>query len=213
MFAIQKILTALLFIILYFQFVDAQRTMSKEDVLKIKNEEFVSFYCKNDICVRTDPLYDDKTVEIPDEHGNITTYIVDACNIKAAKENYCSSIECNTDSNCLSNKCVNKHCVHNKEEPMIRCDDIRAPGFLFFKGNLYMHCGKSWGDFCSSNDECSSNRCDEGCLQKAIDVHPGGNRITYIDIFGFYFLCILVAIFAMGLTICCCHFFIKKTKK
>jgi hypothetical protein len=49
--------------------------MSIEDVLKIKNEYYVSFYCKNDICVETDFMYDDETVDIPDEHGNITTYI------------------------------------------------------------------------------------------------------------------------------------------
>jgi len=75
MLAIQNILTILIFIILYFQLVHAQRTMSIEDVLKIKNEYYVSFYCKNDICVETDFMYDDETVDIPDEHGNITTYI------------------------------------------------------------------------------------------------------------------------------------------
>ncbi|KAL6605134.1 hypothetical protein U3516DRAFT_801116 [Neocallimastix sp. 'constans'] len=61
MFAIQNILTALLFIIFYFQLVDTQRTMSKEDVLKIKNEYYVSFYCKNDICFETDFMYEDET--------------------------------------------------------------------------------------------------------------------------------------------------------
>jgi len=75
MLEIQNILTILIFIILYFQLVHAQRTMSIEDVLKIKNEYYVSFYCKNDICVETDFMYDDETVDIPDEHGNITTYI------------------------------------------------------------------------------------------------------------------------------------------
>ncbi|ORY76425.1 hypothetical protein LY90DRAFT_630252 [Neocallimastix californiae] len=121
--------------------------MSKEDVLKIKDEKYTSFYCKNDICVKTDPLYDDKTVEIPDEHGNVTTYIVDTCNIQAAQNNDCPSMECNTDSDCLSNKCVNKHCVFNNKEPMIHCEDIQGPDFLFIKGELYMHCGKAWGIF------------------------------------------------------------------
>jgi hypothetical protein len=188
--------------------------MSKEDVLKIKDEKYTSFYCKNDICVKTDPLYDDKTVEIPDEHGNVTTYIVDTCNIQAAQNNDCPSMECNTDSDCLSNKCVNKHCVFNNKEPMIHCEDIQGPDFLFIKGELYMHCGKAWGDFCSSNDECSSKRCDDGCLPNTNEYYYSREyRIGYGFIFGVIFACILIFISAMGLTICCCHFFTKERKK
>ncbi|KAG4089783.1 hypothetical protein H8356DRAFT_1342712 [Neocallimastix lanati (nom. inval.)] len=42
--------------------------MSKEDLLKIKNKYYVSLYCKNDIGVETDFIYEEETVDIPDEH-------------------------------------------------------------------------------------------------------------------------------------------------
>jgi len=68
MFTIQNILEVFLFIILYFHFVNTQPTMSKEDLLKIKNKYYVSLYCKNDIGVETDFIYEEETVDIPDEH-------------------------------------------------------------------------------------------------------------------------------------------------
>ncbi|KAG4096534.1 hypothetical protein H8356DRAFT_441196 [Neocallimastix lanati (nom. inval.)] len=112
--------------------------MSKEDVLKIKNENFLSFYCKNDICVQTESMYEDETVDIPDKNGNVTTYITHTCSDTELVYNRCSSIECKFDTDCLSNKCANKHWVFNDDEPIIRYNDIYVSGFLFIKGrSLY----------------------------------------------------------------------------
>jgi len=213
MFAIQNILRALFFIILYFQLVDARRTMSIEDVLKIKNENYVSFYCKNDICVETAPIYEDETVKIPDKNGNITTYIVHTCDETEMEYNICKNTECNADSDCLSNKCINKQCTYNDDEPIIHCDDTYVPGFLFIKRSSYMHCGKAWGYHCKSNDECSSKICNEICTKQSNRYDENGGRVGFGLIYVIFFGCILIFVFAMGLTICVCHFFTKERKK
>jgi len=179
MFTIQNILTAFLFIIHYFQFVDAQRTMSIDDVLKIKNEDLVSFYCKNVICVETDVTYEDETISIPDKYGNVTTYIANICTDKMIVRNVCFGIECNTDSDCLSNKCANKHCVYNQEEPVMHCDSVYSFGSIFVDDKLYMHCGKAWGYDCQSDDECSSQKYNNGCTQQIIGPPENNKHIGY----------------------------------
>jgi len=43
------------------------------------NEFYTSFYCKYDICVLTDHYYDNKTIEIPNEKGELIKYIFETC--------------------------------------------------------------------------------------------------------------------------------------
>ena len=212
MFTIQNILTAFLFIIHYFQFVDVQRTMSIDDVLKIKNEDLVSFYCKNVICVETDVTYEDETISIPDKYGNITTYIANICTDKMIERNVCFGVECNADSDCLSNKCANKHCVYNQEEPVMHCDSVYSFGSIFVDDKLYMHCGKAWGYDCQSDDECSSQKCNNGCTQQIIGPPEDNKHIGYEIALVVFLIWILPVGIIIGISICCCRHFAKKAK-
>jgi len=155
----------LLHIILYFHFVssyDKGIIVKKEEVLKITNEFYISFYCKDDICVSTDYDYSEKKVTIPDKNGNRINYIVSTCSESKIKQNKCSSEECNSDSQCLSNKCFNHHCAFNEDTPIIHCDSIYSSDKLSFNSRIsYMYCGKPYGDKCQSDDECSSRICTE----------------------------------------------------
>ena len=66
-----------LYIIIYTQFVNAYEkgvVLSKDEVLKITNEYYISFFCKNDTCISVNG-YGDCTIEIPDENGNLIKYI------------------------------------------------------------------------------------------------------------------------------------------
>ena len=52
-----------------------KNSLSKEIVLKITDEFYNSYYCKNDICVLMDNEYLKPFIEIPDKNGNIKLYI------------------------------------------------------------------------------------------------------------------------------------------
>jgi len=70
---------------------------TKDEVLKITNRYYISYYCKNDICVSTDYNYLDKTIEIPNDKGEIIKYITDTCridNINHCETNCTTNIEC-----------------------------------------------------------------------------------------------------------------------
>ena len=86
-----------------------------------------------------------KLVNISDEYRNITTYIAEKCNDEDIQNNDCHVMECKTNSDCLSNKCVNKNCTYNEEDPIIHCDDIYTPPKFIIKESSYMHCGKTIG--------------------------------------------------------------------
>eukprot|EP00833_Pecoramyces_ruminatium_P014793 jgi/Orpsp1_1/1188825/evm.model.d7180000067485.1 len=101
------------FIIFYFQFIRATQVLSKEEVLKIKNQYFIGFYCKDDICVPTKYDYRNPYVEIPDKNGTLIKYIAKACTYDEIELNECTSalpINCTVDSECLSNKCFKNYC-------------------------------------------------------------------------------------------------------
>jgi len=150
-----------LYIIIYIQFVNAYKkgvVLRKDEVLKITNEYYISFFCKNDTCVSVDG-YSDRTIEIPDENGNLIKYIsltFPYDEIKLEKPNCLE--KCTTDSQCLSNKCFYNCCVFNDETPIVHCDDIYSRPTLFKERSSYMHCGKAWKDSCKTNDECSSKK-------------------------------------------------------
>jgi len=50
---------------------DKNHTLSRTEVLKIKNNINLSYYCKNNICVEVERDFLPEFVEIPDEKGNI----------------------------------------------------------------------------------------------------------------------------------------------
>ena len=58
-------------------------------------------YNKNDTCVSVDGY--ERTIEIPDENGNLIKYISNTCTYDDIKSNKCIFMEkCKTDSQCLS---------------------------------------------------------------------------------------------------------------
>ncbi|KAL6605580.1 hypothetical protein U3516DRAFT_839521 [Neocallimastix sp. 'constans'] len=105
------------FILKFVKLNELNKGLNKEDVLKITNEYYISFFCcKNVTCALVDNLYNILLVEIPDKKGNIITYITYTCtydNIKSGKclsevcaYGSCTSTKCSADSQCLSNKCI-----------------------------------------------------------------------------------------------------------
>jgi len=157
-------------IIIYIQFVNAYETgvvLSKDEVLKITNEYYISFFCKNDTCVSTSYDYNDWFIEIPDENGNLIQYITRTCSYDEIKNRDSKCLKnCTIDSQCLSNKCIGSCCVFNDETPMVHCDDIYTYPTLFRDKSSYMHCGKPWKDTCKTDDECSSKICVTGTCNK-----------------------------------------------
>jgi len=137
----------LIYIIIYLRIINCE-IISKDEVLKFKDKFYVSFYCKDDICVYTDCYYNEPYVRIPDKEGNYTKYITYTCNYEKIELNDCAygvpydnslvSVKCTFDSECLSNKCFNNHCVFNEETPIVHCDNIYSGPTLFRKANSYM---------------------------------------------------------------------------
>ncbi|ORX81614.1 hypothetical protein BCR32DRAFT_279613 [Anaeromyces robustus] len=133
------------------------RILSKEEVLKIRNKYYISYYCKDDICVPSSYNYMGKTIEIPNKNGTLIKYITNTCRYEEIKTNNCNSnILCNNDFECLSNKCFNNYCVFNDETPIIHCDDIYSN--ILFR-HSYMYRGKPYNDVCINDNECSSKQC------------------------------------------------------
>ena len=48
---------------------DIPKYLTKDEVVKIKNVFFIAFYCKDNLCVKTDNGYIENFVEFPDENG------------------------------------------------------------------------------------------------------------------------------------------------
>jgi len=168
---------------------DESRIRNKSEVLEIENSLGMSFICKNDICTEIDREYMKSFVEIPDKNKNIKRYIrrsFNYNNIKLHKlPNYsidnvynctdeernnqnsdsCSyyaliSFECISDSQCLTNKCIDGYCIYNEENPTEFCTYIYR--HLFYYSYSYIHCGKLTGDYCKTNEECASVKCSDG---------------------------------------------------
>jgi len=201
--------------------------MTKDEVLKIKNNYYISFYCKDNICVEANYSYSQYTIDIPDVNGNVTSYIVKTCRYDEAISgkcknkkcyNQCSPFDkscvpdckyytCTNNSDCLSNKCVNNTCVFNENNPIVHCDSIYSN--IFYESS-YMHCGKPVDDVCNTNDECSSNVCNNGGCTMQLD-GPSDNRIGGVK--GLQIICILLCICIISCLIYRCYTKKKKEKK
>jgi len=87
---------------------DIPKYLTKDEVLKIKNVFFISFYYKDNFCVKTDNRYMENIVEFPDENGRMKKYITDICLSRNIQSGICKttiSANCTANSECLSNKC------------------------------------------------------------------------------------------------------------
>lgn len=221
-----KIILTILIIIFYIHFTngkglsydDIPNYLTKDEVLKLKNAYFVAFYCKDNLCAKTNYEYTDSFVEFPDENGKMKKYITDTCPRNKFKYGMCNGknqfyTNCTTNSDCLSNKCLKNVCVFNDENPIVHCDDIYLGG-----KKSYMHCGKPYYDTCKTDDECSSEICVDVCSSKICDDEEKVCNMQYKSpsdsegamgiIYSFY-----VMIIALFLLICCCCYSNCKKKK
>ena len=166
---------------------DKNNVLKKNDILGIKDTFYYSYFCKNGFCTQVDIDYLKPLVEIPDEKGNLKRYIQKSCNynklhkcpsgVVRGSSNCTStnrqtngqinencytdiyiSFRCNSDSQCLTNKCIDGYCIFNDKDPCEFCTDIYS-NTLFFGRHSYRHCGKAIGDSCKWNKECGSKKC------------------------------------------------------
>jgi len=218
----------------YISVYNKYQTLNKNKVLKIKNNINLSYYCKNNICVRVDRHNLPEFVEIPDEKGNIKRYISKSYNyndLKLSKSVYINfnkciydigqlnnqknykcysgayiSFKCTSDSQCLTNKCIDGVCIFNEENPIEFCTDIYRYS-LIFGGYSYMYCGKTIHDTCNNNKECGSKNClkNNTCGKPREPSENDGLReiiiFMYISFIIFIILCF-----------CCCIILLIKQK-
>ncbi|ORX75511.1 hypothetical protein BCR32DRAFT_296849 [Anaeromyces robustus] len=117
---------------------------------------YEEFYCKDDNCVSTRNRSDLNTIEIPNKEGKKITYITDTCSPLDISLGLCFSKSCTSDSQCLSNKCMEGHCSFNEDNPIVHCQYVRKST----NHKLYqMRCGLPRGAKCKSNKDCSSRQC------------------------------------------------------
>ncbi|ORX49672.1 hypothetical protein BCR36DRAFT_412649 [Piromyces finnis] len=146
------------------------------EVLKIKNNHNLRYYCKNNICVEVERYALPEFVEIPNENGNIKRYISKSftynelkyifymngiCvsyNTKKKKCQVSLFYKCTSDSQCLTNKCIDGLCIFNEENPTEFCTSIYKFSIIFGR-HSYMHCGKAISDICKTDKECGSKSC------------------------------------------------------
>ncbi|ORX78120.1 hypothetical protein BCR32DRAFT_51691 [Anaeromyces robustus] len=164
---------------------DKNKVLKKSEVLKSEGDYNINYLCKNDICIPVSTDFLEEFAEIPDEKGNIKRYIIQSSyyHKKYDKKTYegrsnCTStneqinnqsnencytsvlisFECNSDSQCITNKCIDGFCIFNKENPTEMCT-YNYSFSIIFGGHSYMHCGREIGDICKRNKECSSYNC------------------------------------------------------
>jgi len=150
------------------QIYDKNRTLNKTEVLNLKNHHYIGYYCKNDICVEVNINHLPEYIEIPDEKGNIKSYISKSYTYEYLKlggyydivtlgfdDSF--SCECTSNSQCLTNKCIDRLCIFNDENPIEFCTDIYINLAMF--SYSYIYCGKTIGDTCKKNKEYESKNC------------------------------------------------------
>ncbi|ORX52901.1 hypothetical protein BCR36DRAFT_323908 [Piromyces finnis] len=199
-----------LYIIFYIQFGNAYEgeVLSKDEVLKIKDEYYISYYCKEDICVEHSFDYDEHIIEIPNKNGTLIQYIVDTCTYDAVKKDKCDNeVKCNNDSECFYNKCVDNYCVFTNNTSVTHCDSVYISPKLFKSRGSYMYCGKAAGDKCTSGDECSSKNCMN--VKECNFQYSGpsedegfGYVLVYLSIF---FIVVFVVLVVIVISLCYCY--------
>jgi len=118
---------------------DKYNTLNKRKVLKFKNHINLSYYCKDDICVRVDRNNFPEFVEIPDKNGNIKTYISRSFSYEDLKLHTYSYL-----MHSKYNICLSSNGQLNNQGNEICYTEI----YISFK--------------CTSNSQCLTNKCTEG---------------------------------------------------
>jgi len=177
-----------------------------------------NYYCRGDDCIELqNSITHVPYIEFPDENGNVKLYILESCiyDDKSKELIDCLggyiigdydrvSVKCTKDSECLYNKCIDNHCVFNEDSPIVHCDIIYR--FFAFYEKSYVHCGKTYGDKCEKDNECSSKACHDldkkcgSCIETPSDsVHSIKDMETF-----FSFTAIIIILMVIY-CICCCR--------
>jgi len=97
--------------------------------------------------------------------------------------------KCTPDSQCLSNKCVDNHCVFNEVTPITRC---------YASSNSKMHGGRALNDICKSNGDCSTDYCNEGICEykpeKEGQITGNAYLYVFIDMCIFFFIPVVLCL-------------------
>lgn len=139
----------------FIQFVNSKNNyiegmiINKNEVLKIIDEQYISFQCKDDICILVDVDYNNSIIEFPNKNGGLIKYIIKTCRSDNIN-NYDCPIICYNNSECLSNsKCYNHHCIFNNETSIDHCDNIYS-NFIMFGKSSHIYCSKPYNNICKN---------------------------------------------------------------
>ncbi|KAG4096699.1 hypothetical protein H8356DRAFT_1396119 [Neocallimastix lanati (nom. inval.)] len=209
--------------IFYFKIVygiyESRPILTKDEVLKLTDENPIKYYCKNNLCTYVDDYIQFPFAIFLDENGNETSYIIETCTYDNAILGNCCNItrplkekhystKCNENSECLSDRCVNGFCVFNDLNPVTCCVTVYIPKFLSAKPESHMHCGKALNEPCHSSDECSSELCGKDGLCFFDSYAPSdsdGAVILPLLVMSLFFATIAILIWICCCIICWCH--------
>ncbi|KAG4092228.1 hypothetical protein H8356DRAFT_1082390 [Neocallimastix lanati (nom. inval.)] len=204
----------IILILLYLKIIKSIVTTNadtKEEILKMKDNYYTNYYCKNDICVGEIHIYNDNFIDIPDENGNITKYNVGTCTQDYIDTDDCNGSECSEDSECLSNKCYKNHCIFYDETPIVHCSNIYKRRW-FLDPTVYMYCGKAPDDTCNEDNECSSKHCANNTCQSQTDGPSDSDGVqSYFE--ALIIIGVLIIVIIIAIIIGCCCYNKKKYKK
>ena len=172
----------------------------------------VSYFCKNDNCVEVGKRgYNTKYISLPDDNGNIKTYIIYTCEQSCISqinynETHYISFKCTNNSDRLYNKCVSNFCTFNNESSIEYCNNIYKY-FSYFEYS-YIHCGKAPGNTCNNDNECSSKKCEKKICQELEtydkhDININKDLITLI-------ILIIILIFIIISIMYCIRYYCNK---
>ena len=212
-----------IYIIFFSRLIESNKVMSKEEVLKLKNQYDTEYYCKDDICALVENNYNDFFIDIPDINGNSTQYIVYTCDYENIDLNQCFDshyidnvqyfLNCTDDSQCISDKCYKNHCAYNDETSTVHCVDIYSYD-LHEGGSSYMNCGKPPSYSCKKDDECSSKYCSAShhCVVRNTGPSDSDSTQPLIKYIATIAIVTIIIIIVIILTVCgiCCY--IRKRK-
>jgi len=121
------------------------------------------------------------------------------------------SYKCTSDSQCLTNKCINGFCIYNKENPTEFCTYIYSIS-VFYGRHSYMHCGRMPMDVCKTNKECASKECTKyGYCERLPDgPSEADNHTLAVKLFILFIIIIIFIVISIILCLYCCIKLIRK---
>jgi len=153
---------------------------------------------------------DNTTYTALDANNNEKIIIAKSCNTsKDFDRDYdgqidtCSTAKCNSNDECLSNKCVSGICQINKASPTYHCK-VSGP---------YYNCNQLLDEHCVNDSGCASFRCHESdyiCVkvsQPEKEESSSSSSYTLYIIIG-----LIVLILIITIILCCCKFMKKSGK-